>query len=303
MSITSICQHCKTVFVPIAGTKGLYCSRDCYKVAGTIATIERNRLRYLATLQNYNSNPKLCIECNQPLPYANRKGKFCNHSCSASYTNKVRGPKSIETIEKLRKSMQGRKIPTEIVHRSILNKGQIPGVFLPNTKCQVCHKDTNTKYRKTCSKACYSSLVIQNSRSNPNCGGQKHTHRSKIINIKGEVFAAESSYEVRLADILNRLEVHWVRPKFFWYEDETGSTRRYYPDFYLPDYDIYLDPKNDYLIKTDIDKINRTAEQNNIFIVVLGEAYISIDSVQKMVGDRGTAPLLPACKAGTLLLS
>lgn len=33
------------------------------------------------------------------------------------------------------------------------------------------------------------------------------------------------------------------------YWDDDGKQRRYVPDFYLPKYDLYLDPKNDYLIK------------------------------------------------------
>ena len=43
----------------------------------------------------------------------------------------------------------------------------------------------------------------------------------------------------------------------------------YYPDFYLPDYNVYLDPKNSFLIKKDKEKINRTATQNKINIIVL----------------------------------
>ncbi len=65
----------------------------------------------------------------------------------------------------------------------------------------------------------------------------------------------------------------------------------------------YLDPKNDYLIKTDIDKIIRAAKNNECFIIIIGIQYLNIESIKKMVGDRGNAPLLPACKTGTLLLS
>jgi hypothetical protein len=36
----------------------------------------------------YDLNPKSCSFCEETLPYEKRKAKFCNHSCSASYTNR-----------------------------------------------------------------------------------------------------------------------------------------------------------------------------------------------------------------------
>ena len=41
----------------------------------------------------------------------------------------------------------------------------------------------------------------------------------------------------------------------------------------------------------------------SIYVVIIGEQHINLDSIKKLVGDRGNAPLLPACKTGTLLLS
>lgn len=111
-----------------------------------------------------------------------------------------------------------------------------------------------------------------------------------ITNNKGEIFVAESSYEVRLSEILNSLNIYWNRPSFFWYTDKKGNKRRYYPDFYLSEYDLYLDPKNEYLIKTDIDKIIKTAKENKIRIVVIGEDRINESYIKNMVGDTGLEP-------------
>lgn len=35
----------------------------------------------------YDKNPNKCKQCNAIINYENRKNKFCNHSCSATYTN------------------------------------------------------------------------------------------------------------------------------------------------------------------------------------------------------------------------
>jgi hypothetical protein len=53
---------------------------------------------------------------------------------------------------------------------------------------------------------------------------------------------------------------------FFW-TDLKNEKRRYYPDFYLPQYDLYLDPKNKFLIPRDRYKINKVIEENNIKII------------------------------------
>lgn len=224
---------------------------------------------------------------------------FCSRKCSNS-----RGPRTEEFKEKVSAKLKGRQVQSiDAMRKGILAKGQTVRFDLPHTKCVICGKTTNTTHRKTCSMSCYSELCKINSQSNINCGGQKHTHRTTITNIDGESFVAESSFEVRLSNILNELQIKWVRPSCFWYSDKNGKRRRYYPDFYLPDHDLYLDPKNSHLIKTDIDKIHRTSMENNIKIVILGEKFITRDTIVMLVGDEGNAPPLPACKTGTLLLS
>jgi len=37
--------------------------------------------------------------------------------------------------------------------------------------------------------------------------------------------------------------------------DKNNNDRMYYSDFYLPDYDIYLDPKNPYCMELDKEKM------------------------------------------------
>lgn len=239
---------------------------------------------------------KVCPKCHTE---HYKTGKFCSRKCANS-----RGPRTDDFKKTVSEKLTGKSMHTEeSIRKSILSRGRIPNSDRPDTSCVICGTNTNTKHRKTCSEICYKKLTRLNSQKNPKCGGQKHTHRTKIQNINGEIFVSESSYEVRLAEILNSLDILWIRPECFWYVDSKENKRRYYPDFYLPAHDIYIDPKNDYLIKTDIDKINCAAKQNNVRIVILGIDYLTKDTIVKLVGNRGTAPLLPACKAGTLLLS
>ena len=163
-------------------------------------------------------------------------GIYCSRSCANS-----RGPRTIEFKEKVSAKLKGKSFHTEeSIKKSIISKGLIPIFNRPNSICVICDKDTGTKHRKTCSKECYTTILRLKSQRHPNCGGQKHTHRSKISNNNGEFFITESSYEVELGRILNLLNIEWTRPSFFWYTDNIGNKRRYYPDFYLPKYNLHL---------------------------------------------------------------
>lgn len=106
-----------------------------------------------------------------------------------------------------------------------------------------------------------------------------HPYRSSIT-YKG--ISLDSSLELEMAKKLDSLGIKWSRCHKFPYVDLTGKKHNYTPDFYLPEYDLYLDPKNDYLIENinpalgykDVDKIKWVCEQNNVNIVVISEEEI-----------------------------
>jgi len=70
----------------------------------------------------------------------------------------------------------------------------------------------------------------------------------------------DSSWEEALAIRLDSLGINWTRPKSVKWVDTNGKTHNYFPDFYLTDYDIYLDPKNDLVYKITIEKIKKILE-------------------------------------------
>lgn len=77
----------------------------------------------------------------------------------------------------------------------------------------------------------------------------------------------DSSWEVELAKWLNVNSIAWLRPEPLRYDDN----RCYFPDFYLPEFTLYVDTKNDYLIKNDSAKVHKAAEQNKVEILILSE--------------------------------
>lgn len=89
----------------------------------------------------------------------------------------------------------------------------------------------------------------------------------------GTIVKLDSSWEVALATRLDELDVRWHRPNAVRWIDKNGIRRHYFPDFYLIDYNLYLDPKNPIAYNVQIEKINCLKEQlpNLMFITSLEE--------------------------------
>lgn len=92
----------------------------------------------------------------------------------------------------------------------------------------------------------------------------------------------DSSYESKVARSLDQNNIRWIRPKSLKWNDN-GQIRRYIPDFYLTDYDVYLDPKNDFLIKKDARKISLTEQYNNVRIIVLDKNHLEWEQIIALV--------------------
>jgi len=66
----------------------------------------------------------------------------------------------------------------------------------------------------------------------------------------------DSSWEEALAKRLDETGVEWIRPENpIPYVSTDGKTHNYFPDFYLPQYDLYLDPKNPAAMIAQKDKL------------------------------------------------
>ena len=100
----------------------------------------------------------------------------------------------------------------------------------------------------------------------------------KVTDSFGCSVLLQSSYELLCSQLLDSLNIRWIRPKSIIYDDN----RRYFADFYLVDYAIYLDPKNPYKAKCDQEKIDKVISQNNIKLFVLLLEDITEDHIKQL---------------------
>lgn len=83
----------------------------------------------------------------------------------------------------------------------------------------------------------------------------------------------DSSWEYELAKRLDELGIKWERPEPLVWVDKKGNKHNYFPDFYLSDYDLFLDPKNPAAYENQKEKIKilKNTYKNIQFITTLNE--------------------------------
>ncbi len=229
---------------------------------------------------------KHCQTSFEVIPKA-RSSTFCSRRCQglAHYDRLSNNPDQLETIR------QNKKIATKkawdegkfdhVIYRNRQTKA-IP-VLRQCPICTISFECKSSSKQKTCKKkACVRELGKRQAIANPNCGGETNYKRYVYKDI-----SMDSSWEVETAQWLDTRNIKWERSRkmMFYWTDLTGNKRRYYPDFYLPLYGLYLDPKNKYLIEKDRFKIEAVMKENNITIL-WGLKDDVINSLSTILGNQ-----------------
>lgn len=242
--------------------KGKAKNQRAQKRATRLALV-KNQKNCNDRIDSYTADPNKCKRCDSPIGYEKRSNTFCSRSCSASYTNESRDKNSYKCS-----------------HRDYRKQKKICRI----SYCVSCSRVVQGKSRKFCS----SCLTLRKKElgkvyaKKNNLGGVRPS--SKII-YRGEKLG--SSYELELAKSLDKHKIKWEIPRRFKYIDPNGKQRSYTPDFYLSEYDVYLDPKNDFLINNanpalgfkDKEKIQIVEKTHNIKVLILNKDELSWEHV------------------------
>lgn len=155
---------------------------------------------------------------------------YCSKNCAAQVNNKKRGPRSIETRLKIAKSLKGTKSP----FKGIIKVPRIEMECL-NPACKKVFLASANIERKFCSNQC-AMAVIGGKPTSPRAARGKAGVRKDI----SKTIYFYSRWEANIARLFNYLGIKWIyQPRTF----NLGS-QNYTPDFYLPDYNIYIEIKN-----------------------------------------------------------
>ena len=293
-----------------------YCDKEFENIEGRVFS---NHVKWCKNNPNSSYNKTKCLECGELIPgisislhkckqkkiclFCNKEfvdlygeSKFCSQSCSAGFNNKERmknGKSSKGFKYKIieRNCKCGSKFSIAENQHSIIECDKCRRIeyigkrkfIIMNTTCVICGKDLTygkgQKVKKTCSRECYSKLMSNNAKQNINCGGETNYKRYVYNGI-----SMDSTWEVEVAKLIDSLNIKWDRSKklCLWWYDDKNNKRRYHPDFYLPNFDVFLDTKNKYLMEQDKYKIQKVLENNKVNLIV-GSLEVVKNYILKLV--------------------
>jgi len=105
----------------------------------------------------------------------------------------------------------------------------------------------------------------------------------------------ESKNEIEFAELLNILNIKWTRPSF----KNLSNGKRYTPDFFLPEYNIYCDPKSIFWINhfqsTQLKKIKLFEQEYKTKVIIFWDTDKTNwkNILLKLVGVEGLEPSIP----------
>lgn len=190
--------------------------------------------------QEFTSEWRLCPK-NKPLLFCSRK---CSNARIHSKETKNKISQSVSKYIEVNKNdpsfilnklntKNSRIIAYENVNGAVLNRHKIH----KNIKCSFCAKQFSSSRRPSgdswqtlCSDECYIASKSRNARGNKN------------IIYKGIRY--DSSWEIDMVKFFEENRIEFIVPSPIVWVDSKNKKRKYFPDFYLEKYNLYVDPKN-----------------------------------------------------------
>lgn len=194
-----------------------------------------------------------CLNCETELKIGQKK--FCGLSCAAKHRNKNQNWDEVWTEEKRKAAAEKTKANKKGFLANPKLFGAKGGKRNLNTTrelirielvCQQCLNKFSVfpyqKLRKYCSRTC-SNL----NNYHPN---STKVHRKIYKNIQ-----FDSGAEVAFAKLLDGHNIEWLKNKstFFTFTSHDGKTCKYYPDFFLPKYNWWVEIKGKRFVRIDDD--------------------------------------------------
>ena len=182
---------------------------------------------------HYKREKRICARsgCNQVFRVTYSDPKiYCSRNCAVSVNNEKRYPLSPETRLRIAKSLKGTKSP----FKGLIKVPRIKTICA-NSHCRKVFLSERWMNRKFCSNKC-TMEVIGGRPTSPKAARGKAGIRKDI----SKTIYFYSRWEANITRLFNYLGIEWIyQPKTF----ELGS-QNYTPDFYLPEYNIYIEVKN-----------------------------------------------------------
>jgi hypothetical protein len=226
----------------------------------TLNSIKESKLK-LNPINEYQFN---CIKCGEKYKLQLKQKEYnrgsykkhCSHACANSHIIDDKQKEKTSNSLKERKLKFGKYKDTGYNRKC--KCGEPITVYNKTGLCKICIKN-DPGYKLRLSKALKGKTGGYRVKS-----GTSKFHGSYYNNVW-----MDSSWELEFAKRLDLLNIKWDRSKklFIKYNID-NQDRKYYPDFYLSDYDLFIEIKGFYTTKFR-QKIAAVLSQNNITLKII----------------------------------
>lgn len=206
---------------------------------------------------------KICENCNNKHDGKYGSGRFCSQKCSKSFATKS---KRREINKKVSKKLK--KTPQMI-----------------SATCEYCQQPFTYDFRikkinrKFCSNKCHllticclPKKILDSSKMGGLRQGGGHCILYEYDSLKNGKIKLNKD-EIEVVKVFDNFELNWKRNyKGFLYTSLEGKKRKFYPDFYLQDFDVYVEYKG-WLTQEMKHKMNDSVRQNEDLklIIIFGD--------------------------------
>lgn len=206
-----------------------------------------------------------CEKCSREISKSNFKKHY--NSCNGVYFEGTHNPSKLlerrkysdeELVTKRKEFAQNARNKLKESGKEIWNKGKTKETDDRIASAALKVKEGYESGRLVPAKRSHSNETKEKMRVKALASPHRRLQRKiqPYITKSGDTIMLDSSWEVLLAEKLDEHNIEWTRPSPIPWEDENGTVHNYFPDFYLPMHDLYLDPKNPYAIKAQDHKLN-----------------------------------------------
>ena len=202
---------------------------------------------------------RVCVYCNKEII----KKDIANHTRWC-----IKNPKRNEYILTLRNN----KHPKHPKHPKTGKKGANQYTY---------GAKMSEETRERIGKASKGRLHSDNTKTKMSISARKSKHRRLVRHrIKYKGIWLDSRWELLLAQKLDELSIIWERPDpLIWFDSE-NKNHNYFPDFYLPQYDLFLDPKNEFAKRSQKKKLEIISKTYKNVVIM---NYDDIDNFETFI--------------------
>lgn len=211
-------------------------------------TAKINQRKYFDDLKEKKENKWIsekhtCEKCGKIMTEKYGSGRFCSKFCACSRSHSE--DSKLKVSRKLKDKYDSGQLkavyhPPKTSEKHFYTKDIY---HLNPTKCIVCNSPLpyEQRMRKTCSVECKKQLLSIHTKENGFGGPNKVSSYGKHGTYKG--IHCDSTYELVFLIYCLDHNIKIIRnEKSFPYE-YNNEIRNYYPDFFLPDYNLYIETK------------------------------------------------------------